>query len=445
MNTAALATLGCKVNQCESAYLAERLARAGYRIRSFAETADLYCINTCVVTGRAAMQSRQLIRRAIRRNQEAQVVVMGCYPQVAAAEIAAIPGVSHVLGTTEKLGLLDYLGAGAAAPCPRISVSDARLAPQPPGLAFSAFSGRTRAFLKIQDGCDAFCSYCIIPYARGRSRSVTTESVLQQVRRFLTNGYQEIVLTGIHLGRWGRDLTPQLDLAALLRSILERTPPPRLRLSSLEPAEVTAELLDLMADAHELCPHLHVPLQSGDPTVLRRMNRHYQPARYRELVAEAQRRMPDLAVGTDVLVGFPGETAQRFDRTFRLLEALPVAYLHVFPFSPRPGTPAADMDQQVPSPVIRERCRHLRQLDRVKRLEFMRRFVGTTRPVLVEGRLDSRRRMRFGFSDNYLPVLVPADAAGDNQVIAATFEKLEGMRLLGLPGCYGRRLKSRDR
>jgi threonylcarbamoyladenosine tRNA methylthiotransferase MtaB len=433
MSTVALATLGCKVNQCESAYLQGKLIQTDFLIRPFSEPADLYCVNTCAVTGKAARQSRQLIRRAIRLNPKAQVVVMGCYPQVAAAEIAAIPGVTHILGTPEKLALMEYLSHPNENPPPWIHISDARKAVDPLPLIFSSFANRTRAFLKIQDGCDAFCSYCIVPYARGRSRSITLESILNQVERFLEHGYQEIVLSGIHLGQWGLDFEPQQKLVVLVRAILDRCPPPRLRLSSLEPGEITADLLELMANEPQLCPHLHIPLQSGDPTVLSRMNRHYHPDLYRELVLEATRRVPNLAVGADALVGFPGETEKSFQNTYRLVESLPIAYLHIFPFSPRPGTPAATMAQQVASSAIHHRCRLLSKLDKVKRRAFMHKFLGEIRSVLVESRRDEASGMQCGFSDNYLPVLVQVDSVRENQIIMARLDRLQGAKLIAIP------------
>ena len=433
MSTAALATLGCKVNQCESAYLEQQLAQADFLIRPFAEPTDLYCINTCAVTSKAAMQSRQLVRRAIRLNPEAQVVVMGCYPQIAADEIAAIPGVTHILGTTEKLALLEYISRAKGNAPPHIHLSDARKAVDPSPLTFSSFAQRTRAFLKIQDGCDAVCAYCIVPHARGRSRSINLESILKQVERFLGHGCQEVVLTGIHLGHWGLDLQPQQELVVLLRTILDRCPPPRLRLSSLEPGEITPDLLELMAAEPELCPHLHIPLQSGDATVLNRMNRHYHPDLYRELVLEAIRRVPALAVGADVLVGFPGETDEFFQNTYRLIESLPIAYLHVFPYSPRPGTPAATMTPQVVSSLIRHRCSLLRDLDKRKRLAFVQQFLGEIRPVLVESRRDEASGMMRGFSDNYLPVLIPADSARENQIVMAKLDRPKGTQVVGVP------------
>ncbi|MCG6916362.1 MAG: tRNA (N(6)-L-threonylcarbamoyladenosine(37)-C(2))-methylthiotransferase MtaB [Deltaproteobacteria bacterium] len=433
MSTVALATLGCKVNQCESAYLEEIFSKSNYQIRPFTEKADLYCINTCAVTSRAAMQSRQLIRRAARQNGAAKIAVLGCYSQVAAEEIATIPGVTHVIGTSEKLVLLDYISGGEEDTTPLIHLTDVRNAPDPIPLVFSAFANRTRAFLKVQDGCDGFCSYCVVPHARGRSRSIPLPSIVEQVERFLAYGYQEIVLTGIHLGQWGYDSKPQLELTELLRSVLRHCPPPRLRLSSLEPGEILPDLLTLIASEPGLCPHLHIPLQSGDPTILEQMNRHYHPHFYREIVLEAIQRIPDLAVGVDVMAGFPGETEERFQNTYRLIDSLPIAYLHIFPFSPRPGTPAATMGEKISPPVIRRRCRLLRELDKRKRLSFLNRFLGKVRPVLVENRQDKATGLPRGFSDNYLPVVVQADSPLENQILLARLDRIEANRLVAIP------------
>ncbi|HXZ43401.1 MAG TPA: MiaB/RimO family radical SAM methylthiotransferase, partial [archaeon] len=354
----------------------------------------------------------------------------------APAELARIPGVSLILGSTEKLALLEHLTESVSGATVTIRVGDPRATGIPQHLVLSAFAGRTRAFLKIQDGCDALCSYCIVPHARGRSRSIPAAALLEQIERFLAGGFQEIVLTGIHLGQWGRDLEPPWHLTSLISDVFDQCPPPRLRLSSLEPGEISGDLLDRMASEPRLCPHLHVPLQSGDATILGQMNRTYHPLFYRDLVHEAVSRIPGLAVGADVLVGFPGEDDACFLNTYRLLESLPLAYLHVFPFSPRPGTPAALMKGGVPPPVIRTRSALVRQLDRAKRLAFMGRFVGTVRPVLLEGR-SAADGGRLGFSDNYIPVLVKSGAIGENRLLLARFEKIQGTRVVATPlaGC----------
>ena len=328
---------------------------------------------------------------------------------------------------------MDYISREEVNTHPCIHLKDARNAPDPVPLAFSNFSRRTRAFLKVQDGCDSFCTYCIVPYARGRSRSIPLVSVLEQVERFLGTGYQEIVLTGIHLGQWGSDLQPEQELIGLLRSILGHCPPLRLRLSSLEPGEISSHLLALIASEPAICPHLHIPLQSGDATILGRMNRNYHPLFYKEIVLEAIQRIPDLAVGVDVMVGFPGETDEQFQNTFRLIQSLPVAYLHIFPFSPRPGTAAADMEEQSSPALIGQRSRFLRELDKSKRLTFLNRFLGKVRPVLVENRKDAATGLPCGFSDNYLPVLIQTEIPLENQNVLARFDRLEGNRLVAVP------------
>ncbi|MBW1979822.1 MAG: tRNA (N(6)-L-threonylcarbamoyladenosine(37)-C(2))-methylthiotransferase MtaB [Deltaproteobacteria bacterium] len=433
MSTAALTTLGCKVNQCETAYLEHCLQKAGYVIRPFSEKADLYCINTCAVTAKAAMQSRQLIRRAARQNPAARLVVTGCYAQLAAADISRLDKVSLVLGNREKFQLPVHLSQLACSKGAFIHVTDMVQCTSHLPLLLASAARKTRAFLKVQDGCDAFCTYCIIPHVRGRSRSVDPLSIRKQVKNLLGNGHKEIVLTGIHLGQWGKDLRPRRDLLWLLQSITAKPLPARLRLSSLEVGEVTPELLDFIAATAAVCPHLHVPLQSGDATILRRMNRHYSPSLFKERLTAALEKIPGLALGTDVLVGFPGESERNFENTYRLLESLDVAYLHVFPFSARPTTPAARMANQVSPRVVRERCRLLRDLDRRKRQAFRQRFIGSVRPVLVESRQDRNSGGLLGFSDNYLPVVINQELVSPNEMVLARLDRMEHGRIVAAP------------
>jgi threonylcarbamoyladenosine tRNA methylthiotransferase MtaB len=264
---------------------------------------------------------------------------------------------------------------------------------------------RTRPFLKVQDGCDAFCAYCIVPYARGPSRSVDYQSVLDGVSRLADQGYQEAVLTGIHLGAYGRDLQPRRSLAELLRAILNQPQAIRIRLSSIEPLELTDEIIDLAAGTERICRHFHVPLQSGDAQILRRMGRPYTPEGYGERIARIRARLPEAAIGADVLVGFPGETEEAFERTFALAEALPLTYLHVFPFSARPGTAAFGFGDRVPAKRIKQRCSRMRQMGNRKRLAFHQGFIGRRLQVLTEGRRDPQTGLLKGVSSNYLPVL----------------------------------------
>jgi threonylcarbamoyladenosine tRNA methylthiotransferase MtaB len=291
---------------------------------------------------------------------------------------------------------------------------------------------RTRPFLKVQDGCDAFCAYCIVPYARGPSRSVAFQAVLDGVSRLSDQGYQEAVLTGIHLGAYGKDLDPRTSLAELLRAILKRPDSIQVRLSSIEPLELTDEIINLAADSERICRHFHVPLQSGEARILKRMGRPYTPEFYGGRIARIHRLLPDAAIGADVLLGFPGETEADFENTLSFVEALPLAYLHVFPFSARPGTAAWALGGRVPAERIRQRCSRMRQLGARKRLAFHRRFLGRRVRVLTEGRRDPQTGLLKGISSNYLPVIFEG---GDDRIhrwtelliVAADAVRLRGM------------------
>jgi threonylcarbamoyladenosine tRNA methylthiotransferase MtaB len=395
--TCAIATLGCKTNQFESAAMEELLVRAGYRPVPFDEGADLVVINTCTVTAATDAQSRNLIRRARRINSRCRIVVTGCYAQIDPQALADLPGVGVVLGNEEKRHLIDFIAAGEGG----IHVGDIRRHAGP-AMSLSTFSGRSRAFVQIQNGCDAFCSYCIIPHARGPSRSVPADEVVRQVGGLAGSGFAEVVLTGIHVGLYGRDLEPPCSLLDLAGRIERETALRRLRLGSMEPLEISPELIGFVADSPLLCPHFHIPLQSGDDAVLRRMNRHYGADFFRSLSVHILRRVPDAAIGCDVITGFPGETEQEFENTRRLLEELPVTHLHVFPFSRRPGTPAADMPGQVPGRIAKDRATLLREMGERKLEKFSRSFIGRTLEVVVEGK--GRAGERKGLTGNYLSV-----------------------------------------
>ncbi|MHB8772118.1 MAG: tRNA (N(6)-L-threonylcarbamoyladenosine(37)-C(2))-methylthiotransferase MtaB [Syntrophales bacterium] len=415
----AVATLGCKVNQCESAWIAEALAAPGVTVVPFDQEADCYIVNTCTVTQRSDTQSRQLIRRAVRRNPAAAVCVTGCYAQRAPAEIARIPGVSLVAGTAEKERIPELVRRLSPRQEPRLLVGDIGITRGFSRLGATAFPDHTRAFLKIQDGCDARCSYCIVPSARGPSRSLPPGEVAQGVAALAGKGYREVVLTGIHLGAYGRDLVPPENLAAVIRQCAETGAVERLRLSSIEPREVTDELIDLVASSGAVCRHLHIPLQSGDDGILAAMHRDYRAAFFRGLVERLHEAVPGIAVGIDVMAGFPGETEAAFANTLRLVEELPVAYLHVFPYSRRPGTPAASLPGQVDAGEKKRRTAALRLLADQKRRAFATRFIGEPLAVLVESRADAKTGLALGFSDNYIPVAVRGDAPA-NRVVRVT-------------------------
>jgi threonylcarbamoyladenosine tRNA methylthiotransferase MtaB len=401
LKTFTIATLGCKTNQFESAAMEERLQGAGYSHVPFEAGADLVVVNTCTVTAATDAESRKLIRRARRLNGDCRVVVTGCYAQIDPAALSVIPGVSLVIGNEEKRDLLELLTEEGT------RVSDIRRTEVASVPTLSVFTERSRAFVQIQNGCDAFCSYCIIPYARGPSRSVPPEEVAGQIRRLVEAGYPEIVLTGIHIGGYGSDLAPPQSLLSLLRLLEEQTGVARLRLGSIEPTEISSELIEVVASSDVICPHFHIPLQAGDDDVLRAMNRNYTAAFFSDVVMDIRRRLPDAAIGIDVIAGFPGETEAQFKNTFRLIEALPVTHLHVFPFSRRPGTPAAQMSRQVPGDEIRSRAARLRELGEEKGRAFAGAFIGRELEVVVE--TGKERAMRRGLSRNYLTVFFPED------------------------------------
>jgi threonylcarbamoyladenosine tRNA methylthiotransferase MtaB len=405
MVSVAVATLGCKVNQCESAGIVEALAARGMTLVPFGEAADGYIINTCTVTGRTDYQSRQLIRRAIRQNPAAAVLVTGCYAQRAPEEISRIPGVRFITGNAEKERIPDIL-CEMAVGAPRILVGDIRKENRISRLGATLFPEHTRAFLKIQDGCNAFCSYCIVPHARGASRSLPPEEVLERITSISRAGYREIVLTGIHLGAWGRDFQPQADLATLVRRIADGCAVERLRLSSIEPRDLNEEIIALIGTFRTVCRHLHIPLQSGDDGILAAMRRDYDTAFFQDLVRKLHTTVPGIAIGIDVMAGFPGETEGAFAKTLRMVEEMPIAYLHVFPYSRRPGTPAAMMAGQVSGEEKKRRAERLRAIGAAKRQAFAERYIGTPLEVLVEGRTDKNTGFPVGFSDNYIPVVV---------------------------------------
>lgn len=427
----AISTLGCKVNQYESAGILEALDKRVFSVVPFKSKADWYIINTCTVTKRTDYQSRQLIRRAIRQNPEASIVVTGCYAQVAPEEIARIPGVTVVAGTTAKENIPLIL-LKKAMESPQILVDNIAEIHDYSGLVAGTFHGRTRAFLKVQDGCNSYCSYCIIPYARGRSRSLPEQDVINQIENLARAGYREVVLTGIHLGMYGQDILPPTDLLNVLKHVDTNKTVERLRLSSIEITEISVDMIRLMADSPILCRHLHIPLQSGDDGILSAMKRNYDSAFFRDHVQKICCTIPDIAIGLDVMAGFPGEKEDAFENTLRLIDALPVAYLHVFPYSDRPGTEASGLKGQIGGDEKKRRVKILRALGQKKRNGFAETFKGRKLSVLVEDKKDRMTGLMGGFSDNYIPVLI-ANGSPDlsRKIVPVVIDEARDGRLLG--------------
>lgn len=401
----AIATLGCKINQYDSAVIQSRL-EPRHAMVPFEDEADCYIVNACTVTDRADWEARQLVRRAKRRSPAARVVVTGCYAQVSPDEVARVSDVDFVVGLNRLDDLLRFVEQ-AESPG-KISVGDVKSERGVPVLGARALPGHTRAFLKIQEGCDYSCTYCIIPTARGLSRSVAPEAILREIEALAARGYQEIVLTGIHLGGYGRDLTPRLDLTALLEMILEKRPVRRLRLSSLDPREVPERLLRLTARSDVLCPHLHICAQAGNDRILKDMRRNYDTAYYREIVTMAREMLPDAALGSDIIVGFPGESESDFARQIEFFDSLPLTYFHVFPYSIRSGTPAASLPEQVPAALKKARAKKMRAFGAAKKRAFALRFVGRRLSVLFE--TAAKDGALTGYSRNYLSVVAARSA-----------------------------------
>ena len=424
-------TLGCKINQFDTAAMQEQARQADHEIVPFDHQADVYVINTCSVTERSDSQSRQLVRKALRTNPLAKIVVTGCYAQTNPEALLEVEGVDLVLGTQERGDWLNYLGGCEKAVAPQQAVSPTVLKEPLHQPLIRRFGGHTRAFVKVQDGCDARCSFCLIPRARGPSRSLPLEGVIEQVCLLVEGGHQEIVLTGVNLGFYGRDFRPKLSLAYLISQILERTSVPRLRLSSIEPKTVTPELKKALTSSPRICRHLHIPLQSGDDQVLKRMNRHYRAEYYQRLIEGICQRMPGAGIGTDVMVGFPGEGEAQFRHTYEMLSRLPMSYFHVFTYSPRPQTPAARMGEQVPERIRARRSQALRALAGEKLRGFQEGFLGQTLEVLVEQERDPGSGLLKGYSDNYIKVLLSGPDTFKNMVVPVKVHSVEEQGMLG--------------
>jgi threonylcarbamoyladenosine tRNA methylthiotransferase MtaB len=425
----AITTLGCKVNQYDSAVIQNRLEKSHSFVR-FDEPADCYIINSCTVTDRADWEARQLVRRARCTSPNAKVLVTGCYAQVNPEEVARVPGVDYVVGLNRVEDLLRFVELPKDGDV-RVAVRNVKRERGVPVLGTRALPGHTRAFLKIQEGCNYSCTYCIIPTARGLSRSVAPREILQQVGMLADAGYKEIVLTGIHLGGYGHDLTTKIDLTALLEMIAQKRLIPRLRLSSLDPREVPDRLLDLMANSEIICPHLHICAQAGDDAILKRMRRNYDTVYYRELLMKVRERLPDAALGSDIIVGFPGETDEAFERSLEFFAASPLTYFHVFPYSLRRGTVAASLPDHADGHVKKQRSRIMRELGASKKRDFCLRFLGRQATVLIEDKVDRATGWYRGFSRNYLPVVVSSDANFVNREIKVKIEDFQGGWLRG--------------
>jgi len=429
--TVALSTLGCRLNQVESQEMGALLERHGFRVVESGEAAQVHVVNTCTVTGRADFSDRQLIRRVGRENAQGFLVVTGCFAQTDPAAVAAIPGVDLVVGNQEKYRLPELLGSLVKRVRPTIAVGDIGAARQVPIAHYARMSGRSRAFVKIQDGCQHRCAFCIVPTARGGSRSQEPKVVLDQVRALADAGHLDITLTGVDIGHYGWDLYPRTSLAALVRSLADVTALRWLRLSSVLPSYFTPELIDAVTTREVVAPHLHLPLQSGSDRVLRLMRRPYHTRMYRDLVDRLAAAIPGLGLGADLIVGHPGETDDDFEATMRFVDSLPFSYLHVFAYSDRKGTEAARRPDHVTPAVIRERGRRLRRLGSEKSGAFRRGLIGARREALVLGERDRQTGLLSGLTSNYVEVLFAGPDGLDRRLVPLQIAEVRGDRTYG--------------
>lgn len=420
MRTFHLTNFGCRASQADGAGLQRQLNEAGLREVGGFDNGDIAVLNTCTVTAAADAEVRQVIRRIHRANPRCRILVTGCYAQRAPQEIATLDGVAWVIGNSHKHRVAEVLrtesGSPAGAGNAQVMVgeidSEFHFAPASAG-------DRTRSTLKVQDGCDARCAFCIIPAVRGRSRSLSPDRVISEVRNLERQGYKEVILSGINLGSYGRDLGRSINFRGLVEQILGKTAISRLRISSIEPMDVSPELITLAARDRRLADHFHVPLQSGSDRILRLMNRRYWTSQYAERILAIREMLPHAAIGADVMVGFPDETRQDFEATFGFVERLPFTYLHIFPYSARPGTPAAGRAAQIEGRIAHERVRELRELIAKKHQAFLESQIGRSISALTlaEGSASagvSSRTSRTALSSNYLPVSVEGFALPPN-------------------------------
>lgn len=428
----ALFTVGCKLNQYETQAIAEQLEECGFERVDFSAPADIYVINTCTVTKESDYSSRQAIYRAKRRSPQAKIIVTGCYAQVEKEFLEKLPGVSLVVKQEQK-GELANLVAN--------QFGDDSIKPKEKekedeffGFKVGKHAKHTRALVKIQDGCDKRCSYCVVPLARGKEKNREVDSILAEINCLVKNGYKEVVLTGVHIGRYNKDGS---NLVHLTERILNDTKVQRLRFTSIDPTEFSDELIDLISKSNHpdasprIARHLHIPLQSGDDHILSLMKRDYTTDEYRKLLVKIKSALPEVMIGADVIVGFPGETDRQFENTYQFILSSPLSYLHVFSYSDRKGTSASQLSDKVPPEIIHKRSEILHDLGRKKWENYLDLFIGKTLDVLIEQKRDKKTNKLSGLSDNYIQVLLDGEDSLKNKIISVSIIRREGNFLTG--------------
>ncbi len=401
----AFATLGCRVNQYESEAMAEKFIREGYKVVDFNEVADVYVINTCTVTNMGDKKSRQIIGRARRLNETAVIAVVGCYSQVAPKEVSTIEGVDVVLGTRNKGEIVYWVNRAKEERKQIVKVNEVMKNHSFEELNIEEYQDKTRAFLKIQDGCNRFCSYCLIPYARGGVCSKEPKKVLEEINKLSSHGFKEIILSGIHTASYGVDLEGNVTLVDILESIEEIPGIERVRIGSIDPTFFTEDVIDRMSRLKKLCHHFHLSLQSGCDETLKRMNRRYTIEQYESIVNALRETFKDVSITTDIIVGFPGETEKEFESTYEFLNRIKLSKMHVFKFSPRKGTKAAEMKDQVDGNIKEERSNKVIELNRMNEKAFIKKFLDEEVKVLYEQETYEGSNEYEGYTENYIKVI----------------------------------------
>ncbi len=428
----ALYTLGCRVNSYESEAMAEKFIKEGYEVVSFDEFSDVYVINTCTVTNMGDKKSRQMIGRARRHNPEAIIAVVGCYSQIASDEIAQIEGVDVVLGSRNKGDIVYWVNRAREESKQVVEVKDVLKNNKFEQLAISEYQDKTRAFLKIQDGCNRFCSYCLIPFARGGVCSKEPEKILKEVKELSKNGFKEIILSGVHTASYGVDLEGNWDLVKILEEINKIEGIERIRIGSIDPTFFTEGVIERICNLEKMCPHFHLSLQSGCDATIRRMNRKYTAQEYKDVVENLRKYMKDVSITTDIIVGFPGESNVEFEATYEFLKGIKLSKMHIFKYSKRTGTKAAEMPFQVDGLIKEERSKKLIELNNALEVEFMEKFLGREMRVLYEEAISGKENTYVGYTENYIKVITESDENLEGKIVptklvAVKQENMEGI------------------
>jgi threonylcarbamoyladenosine tRNA methylthiotransferase MtaB len=427
----AFTTLGCRVNQYETEAMTEKFIKEGYELVPFEEYADVYVINTCTVTNMSDKKSRQMISRARRLNEDAIIAAVGCYSQIAPEEVAKIQGVDVVLGTKNKGDIVYWVNRARSEREQVIQVEDVLRNDVFEDLRIDKYQDRTRAFLKIQDGCNRFCSYCLIPFARGAVCSKEPQKIINEVKELAAHGFKEIILSGIHIASYGADLSGDWNLVRILQEIDTVEGIERVRIGSIDPQFFTEGVIEKISSFKKLCPHFHLSLQSGCDETLKRMNRRYTTSEYKKILEDLRKNIKGVSITTDIITGFPGETEEEFNITYEFLKKIKLSKMHIFKYSPRKGTKAAEMKNQVDGKIKDQRSSRLIELDKELEKEFMSKFIGESMSVLYEQKHNGLEGVYEGYTANYIKVVANSNKSIEEQVVNTKLMEIKGEQIEG--------------